>query len=175
MLQEDQLRDWIAAEPDVDVDSVATIVAAVHASRLFRSEVRRDILGREQPLTGFSHELIGKFLASRYLRRSIMQGSDTSVVDYVKLSGEGSWLEVFYFVVDEIGSTELLNRFLAEILATGGPVRARIAGYAIGTKTSEQTDSEVRLAYAKAKLAEDLALTPAVWPPEHEGGDRSGA
>jgi hypothetical protein len=37
----------------------------------------------------------------------------------------------------EIGSTQLLNRFLAEILAAGGPVRARIAGYAIGTKASE--------------------------------------
>jgi hypothetical protein len=161
VLQEDQLRDWIAAEPNVNADSVATIAAAVHASQLFRSEVRRDILGREQPLTGFSHELIGKFLASRYLRRSITQGSGTSVVDYVKLSGEGSWLEVFYFVIDEIGSTQLLNRFLAEILAAGGPVRAHIAGYAIGTKTSEQTDSEVRSAYAKAKLAEDLALSPA--------------
>jgi hypothetical protein len=50
VLQEDQLRDWIAAEPNVSADSVVTIVGAVHASQLFCTEVRRDILGREQPV-----------------------------------------------------------------------------------------------------------------------------
>jgi len=134
---------------------------SIRASRLFRTEVKRDILGREQSLTGFSHELIGKFLAARYLRRSIAQRPGNSLVDYVALSGDELWLEVFYFVIDEIDSTELLNRFLEETLDAGGPVRVRIAAYAIGTKPSEQTDLAVRSAYAKAKLAEDLALTPA--------------
>ena len=70
VLEEDQLRNWIAAEPGVTADGVATIVKAIQASRLLHHiEMKRDILGREQPLTGFSHELIGKFLATRHLRR----------------------------------------------------------------------------------------------------------
>jgi len=159
VLEQHQLREWIAAEPN-GADDVVNITKAIQASQLFRTEVKRDILGREQPLTGFSHELIGKFLAARHLRRLIGEGSGVSVVDYVKLSGDELWLDVFYFVIDEIDSTRL-NRFLAEILAAGGPVRGRIAAYAIGTKSSDQLDSEVRSAYTKAKLAEDLALTPA--------------
>jgi hypothetical protein len=161
VLDQHQLREWIAAEPNVGADDVVNITKAIQASQLFRTEVKRDILGREQPLTGFSHELIGKFLAARHLRRFIAQGSGVSGVDYVTLSGDELWLDVFYFVIDEIDSTRLLNRFLAETLAAGGPVRGRIAAYAIGTKSPDQPDSEVRSAYAKAKLAEDLALTPA--------------
>jgi hypothetical protein len=91
----------------------------------------------------------------------ITQGPGNSVVDYVALSGEELWLEVFYFVIDEIDSTQVLNRFLAEILAAGGPVRVRIAAYAIGRKTSPIANDAVRSAYAAAKLAEDLALAPA--------------
>jgi len=161
VLQEDQLRDWIAAEPDVAADDVATIIKAVKASRLFRDEAKRDILGIEQPLTGFRHELIGKFLAARYLRRLIAQGRRKSTVDYITLSGEELWLDIFYFVIDEIDSTRLLNQFLAEILAAGGPMRVRIAAYAIGTHSSEQIDTALRTVYATAKLSEDLALTPA--------------
>jgi hypothetical protein len=53
VLSDDQLRDWVATEPNVEADDVAAIVKAVQASRLFRNEVTRDILGREQSLTGF--------------------------------------------------------------------------------------------------------------------------
>jgi hypothetical protein len=42
----------------------------------------------------------------------------------------------------------------------GGPARERIAAYAIGTKEA-QVAIEVRAAYEKAKLGEDLALTTA--------------
>jgi hypothetical protein len=173
VLQEDQLRDWIAAEPNVGADDVVKIVKAIQASRLFRTEVRRDVLGREQPVTGFSHELIGKFLAARYLRRLIAQGPGNSAVDYVTLSGDKLWLDIFYFVIDEIDSTRLLNRFLAEILAAGGPMRARIAAYAIGTKPLEPPDSAVRSAYAKAKLTDRLIVanrTSSRWSDWHAGG-----
>src|SRR5277367_1322015 len=62
-----------------------------------------------------SHELIGKFLAARDLRRLIAQGLGKLEVDYVPLSGEELWLDIFYFIIDEIDSARLLNRFLAEI------------------------------------------------------------
>jgi hypothetical protein len=53
-----------------------------------------------------------------------------------------------------------LNRFLREILAAGGPTRERITAYANKTRGAE-VESEVLESYKKAKLDEDLALTPA--------------
>jgi hypothetical protein len=161
VLSDDQLRDWIAAEPNVEADDVVVIVKVIQASRLFRNEVTRDILGREQSLTGFRHELIGKFLAARFLRRVIVQVPGDSVVDYISLSGDEFWLEVFYFVIDEIDSTLILNRFLAEILTADGPARRLIAAYGIGRKTPPIANEKVRSAYNDANLAKDLAQTPA--------------
>jgi ligand-binding sensor domain-containing protein len=116
VLQEYQLREWIAAALNEGDSDVASIVQALQASRLFRNEVQRDVLGKQQPVTGFSHELIGKFLAARHLRRAITQGGGRTVVDYVALSADELWLDAFYFVIDEIDSPEVLNRFLMEIL-----------------------------------------------------------
>jgi len=48
-----------------------------------------------------------------------------------------------------------------EILASGGSTRMRIAAYGIGTKNPADIDSDARVTYGKAKLPEDLALTPA--------------
>jgi len=159
VLQDGQLRDWIAADSAAGGDGVGRIVKAMQASRLFRGEVERDVLGKEQPVTGFRHELIGKFLAARHVRRMIGPGAQAGV-DYVGLSGDERWLDMFYFVVDEIDSAPVLNRFLRELLAAGGPCRMRITAYAIGTRRAE-LGREVLLAYEKAKLDEDLALTPA--------------
>jgi ligand-binding sensor domain-containing protein len=161
VLQEYQLRDWIAAEPNISSNSVSTVIKAIHASRLFSHETDHGVLGSERALIGFRHELIGKFLAARHLRRLIESGATPATINYVKLSGDASWLEVFYFVIDEIGSPGPLNWLLTEVLAAGGPVRTRVAAYAIGTKPPEHIDTGVRSAYVNAKLAEDLARTPA--------------
>jgi hypothetical protein len=160
VLQDGQLREWIEAIPDVGGDAVAKIVNATHASRLFRKEVERDVLGKEQPVTGFRHELIGKFLAARHVRRMIGQGTGNAAIDYISLSDDELWLDMFYFVIDEIDSSPVLNRFLQEILAAGGPSRMRITAYAIGT-TRAELGSEVLASYGRAKLNEDLAQTPA--------------
>jgi len=146
--------------PDEYIEAVAKVMQAIQASRLFRREVERDVLGKEQPVTGFRHELIGKFLAARHVRHIIGQGAGSATVDYITLSGDELWLDMFYFVIDETVSSALLNRFLKEILAAGGLARERIAAYAIGTKGA-QVATDVRVAYEKAKLGEDLALTPA--------------
>jgi len=90
----------------------------------------------------------------------IERGADGAVVDYITLSGDELWLDMFYFVVDELNSSLVLNRFLLDILAVGGRARMRINAYAIGTKQTE-LGGMVRMAYDKAKLYEDLALTPA--------------
>lgn len=160
VLQDGQLREWIAADPAVSGDAVAKVMQAMQASRLFRREVERDVLGKEQPVTGFRHELIGKFLAARHARLIIRQNAGSATVDYISLSGDELWLDMFYFVIDEINSSPVLNRFLQEILAAGGPSRMRITAYAIGTRRAE-LGSEVLASYEKAKLDEDLALTPA--------------
>ena len=56
--------------------------------------MERNVLGKEQPVTGFRHELIGKFLAV------IAQGADSATLDCVSLSGDELWLDMFYFVID---------------------------------------------------------------------------
>src|ERR1019366_8021728 len=137
VLQDGQLREWIAPDQAVSGDAVAKIVKAMQAGRLFRRELERDVLGKQQPVTGFRHELIGKVLAARHVRRMIGQGAGSATVDYISLSGDELWLDMFYFVIDEIDSSPLLNRFLREILAAGGPSRMRITAYAIGTKRAE--------------------------------------
>ena len=93
VLRDDQLRDWIAAEPGGG-DAVADVVQAMQASRLFRPETERNVLGKQTPVIGFRHELIGKFLAARHVRRAVMQGKEKTDVDYVGLSGEELWLDI---------------------------------------------------------------------------------
>ena len=102
VLQDGQLREWIAADPSVTTGDVARIVNAIHASRLFRREMERDILGREQLVTGFRHELIGKFLAARHIRHAIEQAPNTASVDYLTLSCNALLLDMYYFVIDEM-------------------------------------------------------------------------
>jgi len=65
----------MSEQPRVSRNRLQRIVQ--HMDRSTFSLVR-DILGREQLLTGFRHELIGKFLAARYLRRLIAQGPGNS-------------------------------------------------------------------------------------------------
>jgi hypothetical protein len=160
VLQDDQLRAWIAVDPTVTPDAVAKIVQAMHASRLFRREAERNVLGKEQPVTGFRHELIGKFLAARHVRRIIERRTDSTKTDYVNLSGDQLWLDVFYFVIDEISSSSVLNLFLREISAARGSTRMRIVAYALGTKRAD-VEMDILRAYERAKLDEDLIPTPA--------------
>ena len=77
-------------------------------------------------MNGFRHELIGKFLAARHVRRIIGQGAKDTPVDYITLSGDELWLDMFYFVIDEIDSSPALNHFLREILSIGGPARSEL-------------------------------------------------
>jgi transposase len=58
-------------------------------------------------------------------------------------------------------SDQRMGVLTSGIVATSTGRKIALCFTAIGTKTSEQPDSAVRSAYAEAKLAEDLALTPA--------------
>jgi ligand-binding sensor domain-containing protein len=160
VLQDDHLREWIAVDPAASGEAVAKIMQALRSSRLFRTELESNVLARNQPVTGFRHELIGKFLAARHVHRAIRQGQNSTDTDYIGLSGNELWLDTFYFVIDEIDSSVVLNRFLRDLLAVGGQPQMRICAYAIRTKGSEVA-SEVQSAYETAKLNEDLEGTPA--------------
>jgi hypothetical protein len=160
VLKDDELREWIAADPAIHSDAAAKVVQAVQASRLFRREMERNILGLEQPVTGFRHELIGKFLAARHVRRIIARGTNDTTADYISLSGDQLWLDIFYFVIDEIDSPSVLNCFLREISVAGGSSRMRLVASAIGTQRAD-VERDVLTAYERAKLTEDLAQTPA--------------
>jgi hypothetical protein len=161
VLQEDQLRDWIAAEHSDSGDAVNRVVQAMQSSRMFRKETERDVLGKPREVIGFRHELIGRFLAARYLHRAICTVAAQPAVDYIALASNELWLDVFYFVIDEIDSPFILNRFLGEMLDASGRARVRIAAYAIGTKPAEFLTEDLRRRYDTAKLTEDLLLTPA--------------
>ncbi len=77
------------------------------------------------------------------------------------LSAEEEWLDVFYFIIDELDSVMELNAFLKALLDRGGDERVRIVAYALGTKPEDMVRGEVRQAYNLAKLGEDLRRTPA--------------
>jgi hypothetical protein len=55
---------------------------------------------------------IGKFLPLRHFYLAIERSSIDSRVDYIALCGDELWQDCFYFIIDEINSTQLLNRFL---------------------------------------------------------------
>jgi hypothetical protein len=158
LLQEDELREWIATETRENRDATAKVLRAMQASRLFRKESERDVLGKEREVLGFRHELIGKFLASRHLHQLLGRAPNVGV-NFIPLAGDELWLDVFYFLIDEIGSVLALNQFLSRVLAAGGRVRVRIVAYAIGSRPAEWISGEVREGFDAAKLDEDLALT----------------
>jgi hypothetical protein len=119
------------------------------------------MLGKAREVIGFRHGLIGKFLAARHLHRAIRQEAGTQTVDYLALSAEELWSDVFHFVVDEIDSPSVLNRFAQELLAAGGRVRLLIVAYAIATKPERWVTDGVKRSHEVARMAEDLVLTPA--------------
>jgi hypothetical protein len=164
VLHDNQLRDWISGDPNTPNNSAETIVKAVQASRLFAQERERNILGREILVTGFRHELIGKFLAARHIRRAIINDANEAfkpIVDHIALGADKLWLDVFFFVIDEMDSFDTMNKFLLDILKEGGSARILITAYAIGTKPENLFSEQVRRMYENTKLKEDLAQTPA--------------
>ncbi len=158
LLQEDQLREWIAAETRNDRDATAKILRAMQSSRLFRKELERDVLGKQREVLGFRHALIGKFLASRHLHQLLGRTSDVTV-DLIALAGNELWLDVFYFVIDEIESAIVLNQFLLRLLVAEGRIRVLIVAYAIGTKPADRITAETRERFDAAKRDQDLTLT----------------
>ena len=142
-------------------EALAEIVGAIGRSRLFREETETDVLGKRRPVTGFRHELVGKFLASRHVREVLATPGDERREAYLALSGEEAWLDLFYFIVDELDSKLALNGLLKELLDRGGDSRLRIVAYALGTKPEDMIRGEVRQAYNLAKLGDDLRRTPA--------------
>jgi hypothetical protein len=128
---------------------------------MFRRE-QEQLLGLKQTVIGFAHELVGKFLASRHLRTLLTNPSSPDWEEVLNLTGEPRWLEACFFAMDELPpGGKLLDKFLQDLVLRGGPLRLRLAAYALGTRAPEVISQEVRAAYNQAKMAEDLRETPA--------------
>lgn len=165
VVSEEQLRGWLRSELSergaFREDVMARLEAAIGRSRMFRQEELIDVLGRRQPATGLRHELVGKFLASRHVREVLLGPDDDRRVQYLALSREEEWSEVFYFVVDELDSRSALAEVLEGLLDQGGAPSLRAVAYALGTKPEEMIAPEIRQAYGQARLGQDLKDTPA--------------
>lgn len=165
VVSEDDLPRWVrrlmeerSISESVTVDA---IVEALQKSRMFKQEQVPGTLGIPRIMIGFQHELMGKFLAARHLRSLLERGADASMAELTMLSGEPRWLDVFFFVIDELNSSLELNQFLMSLIRAGGLTRIRLVAFALGTKPPELIQSEVRELYSKAKLEADLHDTPA--------------
>jgi ligand-binding sensor domain-containing protein len=142
---------------------VDNIVSALHKSHLFRHEQIRGKLGIPQNVIGFQHELIGKFLAARYLCSYIEAANKEISIDLITLSNNPRWLDVFFFVIDELNSSRELNQLLMNLMKAGGLLRTRMVAYAIGTKPAELIQNKIRESYREAKIKADLRQTPAAF------------
>ncbi len=165
LVSEDDLPRWVRRLMEdrsiSDSATVDAIVQALQKSRMFRQEQVPGTLGISRIMIGFQHELMGKFLAARHLRSLLERADDASMAELAMLSGKPRWLDVFFFVIDELNSSRELNQFLMSLIRAGGLMRIRLVAYALGTKPSELIQSEVRELYSKAKMEADLHETPA--------------
>lgn len=141
----------------VDPGVIASVVQAVGRSRLFNEEAQQDALGRPRKMIVFQHELIAKFLAARHLR---LQLAVPVRDDVLALNGKSRFLEVFYFLIDELESPAVLNAFLEALLERSDDVRVRLVAYALQTK-GPLVDEHVRDAYHAVKIKSDLTGSPA--------------
>ena len=163
MLDLPSLALWVReglSDYDLSADEVDAIVEVLRRSRQFREVKARNRLGREYDAITFDHELVGKFLVARRLRAILESGSRTDALEY---STDETWQDVFFFVIDEADATRLPALLLDALLEQGGATPLALIAYAIRTKTDEvpPLSPEVRDNYTKARLSEDIKLTPA--------------
>ena len=163
VLDEPTLAEWVrealVAEGQ-DVAELSSVIAVVRRSRLFREVVAIDQLGRPQAVLTFDHELIGAFLAARFVR-SALSGPQRERV--LELADRETWQNVFFFAVDELAPAALPALLLDELLARGGDHSLRIVAYAIDGKRSEDPPlpARIQIEWSKAKMRQDLRSTPA--------------
>lgn len=146
----------LASAPRQAIDDM---IQAITQSRLFREESHRDASGTRQPALWFEHELFGRFLASRHIW-GVLSGHDTyQRVAMLELAGHEAWSEVFYFVIDAIGSERELHPLLQALLEGGGDCRLRIVAYALAVHET-MISEPLRQQYFFARLRSDLQQTP---------------
>jgi hypothetical protein len=165
VLGEDLLREWLRSELDehgaTSEEAMGEVEAAIERSHLFRREELIDRLGQRQPGTTFRHPLVGEYLASRHLREVFSGPDGERQGEYLALSREEEWSEVFYFMVDEMDSRTPLAELVRGLMELDSRQSRRVVAYAMGSKPAEMIPAEIRQAYSRARLWEDLARTPA--------------
>ena len=135
----------------------------VLSSRFFSDTVRTDVLGQTHKVLVFRHELMGKFLAARHLRRAIERDWNNTGRAITELARQRDWFEVFFFIVDEIASSDQLDELLLSLIAGGSDDSLKVVAYARQSRGDFVGDRVGRL-YDEAKIKIDLADTPAAAP-----------
>ena len=166
VLATDRLREWLVKQMQSQgagadhTERLNDLMGRISRSNLFREEIAINLLGQATPVIGFRHELIGKFLASRHIRPAIEQRKQETLDEWVELSRDVQWIDVFCFAIDELSDNRALNAMLEWLLVDATDVQVRIVAYAIGTR-EDGIQQRVRQDYAATKLDQDLQRTPA--------------
>jgi DUF1009 family protein len=129
-----------------------TVLAAIRRSKMFQEENKRNVAGINEGVIGFSHETMGKFLASRRLK-NVVQGGGTEAQDRLKmLARQERFLDTLFFLIDELNRSQDLNFVLQALVDAADPCGLKVVAYAIHTQPVDLIDSGVIAAFTKAQV-----------------------
>lgn len=139
-----------------DVADGELVLQYLRRSRLFNEEQRRNAAGILEEVLSFTHETMGKFLASRYLKE-ILRSDHSEVSSRIsELVGCERLEESFRFTVDELQSKGDLDRLARALLLDGSSAALSILAYMITTKEVGRLDGLIVDSYARAQAALQL-------------------
>jgi len=150
------VRTQVEAQQIQDPAAVQTVLDAIRRSRMFAQEKEQNIPGLSRIVVRFQHELMGKYLAACYLLPFVGKPRDEVPVNFLQLSNDPKWFDVFCFIIDKMDSSYKLNFLLNELLEDKTSLRLQLVGYAIGTTSPDFIDRNIREDYFSAKVQADL-------------------
>ena len=155
------IRAQLPGDSGQDDEIVQAVLGAIRKSRIFKEEIEHDSCGISTTVVSFQHELIGKFLAARFVRLNLFHQNGRSAITLSDLTREHRFLEVFFFCLDEISSSRELTVLLSEVLKFQDSLSLKIVAYALATKEPNLVSEEIRIQFNAAQLAAELKDTPA--------------
>ncbi len=150
-------------QPNLTPELSRSIKEILIRSRMFKEAEKRSTLGLSQRTITFSHELMGKFLASRYLEGLFLAQTEEHQKTILFTAGSIQLYEMLFFTVDTLTDEEL-NSFLEMLLINCEPDdyvtdatrenTSQIVAYAIKTKAATVSE-DTRRRYTDLKLSMD--------------------
>jgi hypothetical protein len=160
-LTEQRAGEWIRQAIEAETDKpagdivVTECLKSLRNSNLFRTESEFDNeLGKHQFVISFRHELIGKFLAARHIRRLLQKSDEKRRKELFDQLDNETGLDVLGFVIDETDSKHELSALVRELIAHGFGVTLRAAGYALFRKP-DLIEKAVKDFYTSKRIEED--------------------